>query len=93
MSFTVSSAQYCGHSPHTSSWKAMKSQWGEMFFCLLMTTLLSGNQKCDAKDTVYITFLLDVFLFEGNLTLGIINGLKNTTSVQDISGSQVQFSH
>lgn len=89
MSFTVSLAQYCGHSPHSSSWKAMKSQWSEMVFCLLMTMLLSGNQKGDARDTVYITLLLDLFVWR-KFTLWIIKGLKiQQLWLQDISRSQI----
>lgn len=33
-------------------WKAMKSQWSETFFWLLMTMLQSASHKGDARNTV-----------------------------------------
>lgn len=79
MTFMVSLDQYCRHSPH-SVMEGYESHCSEMFFCLLMTMLLSGNQKHDARDTVYIKILLDILCLEETYSLGN-KAFKKTTVV------------
>lgn len=57
-------------------------------------TLLSGNQKGDARDTVYITFLLDAFCLDETYSL-VNKGFENTTTLvaRYLRKSSVQFSH